>query len=141
MHLLCERYKHKQFLRVTSLSDAVVDKEMIITKTSQSEQIYKLSRKTWDCCNLVFFFIDSRFKNPVTTFDSNYFHGVIRMLPFDFSCLWTSFFVVYLWCALIHFTTSHLFYLNTEVLIKNRGYPEVAPGPLIEKKTNWENKT
>ena len=47
MHLLCECYMHKvnQFLRVTYLSDAVVDKEMckIITKTaSQSKQIHKL---------------------------------------------------------------------------------------------------
>ena len=57
----------------------------------------------------LFFFIDCRFKNPVTTFDSNYFHGVIRILPFDFWCLWTSFFVVCHWCALIHFTTPHLF--------------------------------
>jgi len=51
MHLLCECYRDKvnQFLRVTSVSDAVVDKEMckIITKTaSQSKQIDKLSQKT-----------------------------------------------------------------------------------------------
>jgi len=51
------------------------------------------------------------------------------------------FFVVCLRCALIHFKTPHLFYLNTEVVIKYRGYPEVPPGPLLEKKTNWENKT
>jgi len=51
MHLLCECYRDKvnQILRVTSLIDTVVDKEMckiLIKSASQSKQIDKVSQKT-----------------------------------------------------------------------------------------------